>query len=174
MPQLQDFDQQLDMVRENLHPSLQYKDITSFSSRETSHNYQLFAVRVLYHLCACTLHSSIVPVFSNIPPDARISRKLTRMSADEAVRHSQALIGLATDLLGVHSDKSRCPSFTGYAMFMAVSIQFKSLGAQGLLRGDCIGSLYPAISILECLKGVWRTQEALVCYRNDPCYSLWN
>ena len=167
MSQLQDLDQQLELIRENLHPRFQYKDITSFASREASHNYKLFAVRALYHHCVCTLHSSIVPIFSNIPSDARISRKLKRMSAEETVRHSQALISLATDFLSVHSDRSRCPSFTGYAMFMAVSIQFKALGAQGLLQGDGVGRFYPAISILESMKRVWRTQEGLVRYSSD-------
>lgn len=165
MRQLQDFDQQLELIRDKFHPDFQYKDITSFSSREITHSYQLFAVQVLYRLCVCTLHSSIVPLFSGISPDARISRKLTCTSAGEAVKHSRALIGLAADLLGVHSDKSRCPSFTGYAMFMAVSIQFKSLAAQGLLRGDVIVNLYPAIAILDCLKRIWRTQESLVSNR---------
>lgn len=73
---------------------------------------------------------------------------------------------MAAEFLGVVPDKSRCPSFSAYAMFVGASIQFKSLGAQGILRSDSIGRLYPAISILESVKSIWRPLEGLVrCHR---------
>jgi hypothetical protein len=167
LSQLQELDQQLELIHDNLNPDFQYTDQSSFANREVRHSYQLFSVHALYHLCVCTVHSSIVPVFSNIPPDPRISKKLTRLSAEEAVKHSLKLCNMATDFLGIVPDKSRCPSFSAYAMFVAASIQFKSLGAQGLLRNDSIGRLYPAISILERVKRIWRPLEGLVRNRQS-------
>lgn len=173
LSQLQELDQQLELIHDNLNPDFQYIDQSSFANREVRHSYQLFSVHVLYHLCVCTLHSSIVPVFSNIPPDPRISKKLTRLSAEEAVKHSLNLCNMATEFLGIIPDKSRCPSFTAYGMFVATSIQFKSMGAQGLLRNDSIGRLYPAISILQCVKRIWRPLEGLVrgCQNPDLVFS---
>jgi hypothetical protein len=166
MSQLQELDQQLEHTHDNLNPDFQYIDQSSFANRENRYSYQLLSVHALYHLCVCTLHSSIVPVFSDIRPDPRISKKLTRMSAEEAVKHSLKLCNMATEFLGIIPDKSRCPSFSAYAMFVAASIQFKSLGAQGRLRSDNIGRLYPAISILERVKRIWRPLEGLVrCHR---------
>jgi hypothetical protein len=162
MSQLQELDQQLEQVRNNLNPEFQYVDQSSFASYDIKHSYQLFIIHIMYHTCVCTLHSSIVPLFSNIPPDPRISKKLTRLSAEEAIKHSQKLVNMATQLLGIYSDKVRCPAFSGYAMFVAASVQFKSLGAQGLLRNDSIGHLYPAISILESVRRVWLPTEYLV------------
>jgi hypothetical protein len=166
LSQLQELDQQLEYIHDNLNPDFRYVDQSSFANREIGHSYQLFSVHALYHLCACILHSSIVPVFSNIPPDPRISKKLTRMSAEGAIKHSLKLCNMATEFLGVVPDKSRCPSFSAYAMFVVASIQFKSLGAQGILWNDSIGRLYPAISILERVKSIWRPLEGLVrCHR---------
>lgn len=84
------------------------------------------------------------------------------MSAEEALKHSQTLLNMATEFLGIHPERTRCPSFSAYAMFVAASIQFKSLSAQGLLRSDSVGRLYPAISIIERVKRIWHPLEGLV------------
>lgn len=86
------------------------------------------------------------------------------MSAEEAVDHSMLLIDLAADFLTTSPDKSRLPSMIGYAMFVAATIQFKSLGAQGKLRDYSLARLYPAVSILDQLKEYWRPLRGLVSH----------
>lgn len=151
---------------DNLDSEFQYTDKASFKPQgHDNQNYQVFAINCMYHLAACSLHASIVPVFSNIPTDPHISRKMKHLSAEEAVKHSSMFVDMATSYLSIHPDKSNLASITAYVSFVCVMVQCKALGAQRKLRSKGIGHLYPAISIIERLKEIWRPLRGLVCYK---------
>jgi hypothetical protein len=172
IPTLQKLYCQLDKINEKMQPAYRYKDMWSFGSGDKTLDYQVFFLQCIYHLCACTLHSSILPVFSSSPPDPQIHKTFSRISAKQTVKHSKTLINMATAFLAIHKNRSRLPTLIGYAMFVAATIQCKSLEAQGKLESHSIDHLYPAVSILEELKKHWRTLQGFVCtYQNWCIYS---
>jgi hypothetical protein len=103
-----------------------------------------------------------VPVFSRIASDHHIPKKLSRMSAEDAVKHSLSLIEIATSFLNYSQEKSRLPSMVGYAMFVACTIRIKSLEAQGRLDNNGWVHMQPAMSILKQLKEYWSPLTLLV------------
>jgi len=165
-------DRRLEIFFENLHPDFRYLGLSSFTSLKTD-PCRLFSLHCIYHLCACVLHSSIVPIFSGTPSDPQISKKLARMSAEEAVKHSMITIDMAMAFLSICPDKSRLSGITGYALFVSSTVQFKSLSAQGKLQSQGTSRCNAAILILEQLKeywcplrGMWTSLEALFSSAN--------
>jgi hypothetical protein len=160
---LQEFlklDRRLETVFENLHADFKYSGPASFISPKLD-LYTLFSLQCLYRLCACVLHSSLVPLFSSIPSDPEISKKVVRMCAEEAVKHSVITLDMATAFLNTRPDKSRLSSMTGYAMFVSSAVQIRSLGVQGKL-GTHAGHLKAAIAILRHLNEYWAPLRGLV------------
>lgn len=154
-------DRKLENFQEKLHPILAYQGPNTFASPMID-PYRLFGLHCIAHVCACVLHSSVVPLFSNNTPNPQMSKKLVRLSAEEAVKHSGLLVEMAEAFLPACPDKSRLSAMTGYAVFVSVSIQFKALLAQGKLESHGIGHCRAAISILETLKGYWAPLQNLV------------
>jgi hypothetical protein len=160
---LQEFlklDRRLETLSENLHTDFKYSGPSSFTSPKLD-PYTLFSLQCLYRLCACALHSSLVPLFSSTPSDPEISKKLVRMCAEEAVKHSMITLDMATAFLNTRPDKSRLSSMTGYAMFVSSAVKIRSLGAQGKLRTHA-GHLKAAITILRYLNEYWSPLRGLV------------
>ncbi len=153
-------DRRLESIGEKLPLDFKYSGPSSFTSPKLD-PYTLFSLQSLYRLCACALHSSLVPLFSSTPPDPDISKKLVRMCAEEAVKHSVITLDMATSFLSIRPDKSRLSSMTGYAMFVSSAIQIRSLGAQGKLKTHA-GHIRAAISILRELNQYWTPLRALV------------
>lgn len=160
---LQEFltlDRRLETVFENLHSDFKYSGPSSFTSPKLD-PYTLFSLQCLYRLCACALHSSLVPLFSSDPSDPEISKNLVRMCAEETVKHSVITLDMATAFLSTRPDKSRLSSTTGYAMFVSSAVQIRSLTAQGKLKTHA-GYLKAAITILRQLKEYWSLLRGLV------------
>ncbi|CAK7233167.1 hypothetical protein SEUCBS140593_008512 [Sporothrix eucalyptigena] len=153
-------DRQLELVWENLHSDFRYRSPASFKTSKLG-PYNLFLLNCLHQLCSCVLHSSIVPIFSNTVYDEQISRKIIRMSAEEAVKHSMHILNMATAFLNTQPDKSRITSIVGYAMYAASSVQFKSLVAQGKLRTYGTSRFTAAVAIMEQLKEYWQPLRGL-------------
>jgi hypothetical protein len=78
------------------------------------------------------------------------------------MKHSAMLLDMATAFLSTRPDISRLPSITGFAMFVASTIHFKSLVAQRKLQTYGAGRLKAAVSILERLKEYWAYLNGLV------------
>ena len=157
-----ELDRRLEIVFENFHADLQYHQAGSFASSKVD-PYQLFSIHGLYRLCACTLHTSIVPLFSESPSTPWISKKLVRMSAEESVKHALLLLDMASSFLAIRPDISRLPSISGYAMFVACTVHFKSLVAQSRLQKYGTNRVKGAVCVLEQLKAYWATNQDLVC-----------
>jgi hypothetical protein len=159
---LQEFlrlDRRLETISENLHPDFRYSGPSSFTSPKID-PYTLFSLQSLYRLCACVLHLSFVPLFSSTPQDPEISKKLMRMCAEEAVKHSIVILDMATAFLSTRPDKSRLSSMTGFAMFVSSIVQIRSLSAQGKIKTHA-GHLKAAISILTELTQYWAPLRGL-------------
>lgn len=159
-----DLDSKLSSALDYLGPDLRYADLATFTSQRGD-NYKLFWLHGLYRLGALTLHSSLVPVFSNDPPHPHISKKLVRLSAEEVVRHSSNTLDMATAFLNTNPDLSRLASTTAYVMFVAINLHFRSLVAQRTLRTHGLGRFKAAIFIIACLKQYWATLSGLVCFQ---------
>ncbi|KAF4631962.1 hypothetical protein G7Y89_g6167 [Cudoniella acicularis] len=61
-----ELDAKLHLALEHLDPTIRYSNVAAFTSPKVN-PYLLFWWHGLYRLCACTLHSFLVPLFSNKP-----------------------------------------------------------------------------------------------------------
>ncbi|KAH7323447.1 hypothetical protein BKA65DRAFT_510823 [Rhexocercosporidium sp. MPI-PUGE-AT-0058] len=165
-----ELDQRLGIVFDNLHPDLRYQQADSFTSPKLD-PYRIFSIHSLYRLCACALHTSIVPLFSQSPSTPLVSKKLVRISAEESVRHASLMLDMASVFLTTRPDISRLPSIMGYAMFVACTVQFKSLVAQKRLQQYGTSSFRGAVCILEHLKEYWATNQELWDALKNLCAS---
>ncbi|KAF4613384.1 hypothetical protein G7Y89_g15504 [Cudoniella acicularis] len=68
---------------------------------------------------------------------------------------------MAAAFLSTKPDISRLPSTTGYSLFIALTLHFKSLIAQRKLSGSHMGRLRAALLILERLQTYWVTIQGL-------------
>jgi hypothetical protein len=84
-----------------------------------------------------------------------ISKKAVRLSAEESVKHAAVVLDMATAFMSSRPDISRLQSMVGFAMFVASTIQFKSLVAQRKLQIYGTGRFKAAIMILDRLKEYW-------------------
>lgn len=174
-------DRQLEVFHEDIASEYRYINPKSFSNAK--YPYRVWAVHCLYHLNLCALHSSVVPIFSSTPADSKLSKKLIRLCAEQAIKSSLIIADLANVFVSMQMDVTQVGkrrtssgnamltslqlnSIFGYAIFVASCIHFKSLGAQRKLRSHGIGRLYGAITILKTLKEMWYPLKPLVSYTN--------
>ncbi|CAG8958161.1 hypothetical protein HYFRA_00000512 [Hymenoscyphus fraxineus] len=155
-----ELDSKLSLALDYLGPEHRYADLATFTSQKCD-NYKLFWLHGLYRLGALTLHSSLVPVFSNDPPHPLISKKLVRLSAEEVIRHSACTLDMATAFLNTNPDLSRMASTTAYLLFVAINLHFRALVAQRTLRIHGLGRFKAAIFIIDRLQIYWTTLSGL-------------
>ena len=159
-------DRRLGKVFDDLHPHLQYVNATTFTSPKLD-KYRLFEIHILYRSTNCALNSSIVPLFANSTTNQYISKKAVRLSAEQSVKHAAIILDMATAFMSSRPDISRLQSMVGFAMFVALTIQFKSLSAQRKLQIYGTGGFKAAIVILDRLKEYWETLQILVSLPED-------
>ena len=116
----------------------------------------------MYYLCVCLLHSSLVPVFSGIPSDPNISKKFTKMSAEQVVKHSMTALEMTASFLNLDPDLSRLSAITGYILFVVSDLQFKAIVAQGKQWSQGLSCCYSALKVLQKLKGHILPLQSLV------------
>lgn len=165
---IQDLDHRLDQAHERL---LSYGTPEVPCSTSSSESYLLFSVLCLYHLCACTLTSTMVPLFSNIPSNPLVSKKMSRICAEDAIRHASELLELAAKFVVNQADAARLPSTIGFAMFVASTIHFRTLGAQNKLRSHGLDKIHPAIVMVQELKSYWRPLSGPVSIKSATMFT---
>jgi hypothetical protein len=162
---LLELDQRLEFIFRNFHSDFRYTNASSFVSPKLD-SHRLFFLHGLYHLCACVLHSSIVPLFSDGTSNNHIPQKVVRLSVRQCLKHSAIVLDMATAFVSNHLDSSRLPSILGYVIFVACAIHFKSFVAQGKPHIDIssysAAQYAAAVYILKLLKTYWVTLEGLV------------
>ncbi|KAK6366036.1 uncharacterized protein PV06_04489 [Exophiala oligosperma] len=82
----------------------------------------LLLLHIIYHQCWCSLHSSIVPLFSWSAFDDSCAYA-QQLSGQTALEHSYAVSSLLEATLASDWDAERLPSFIGYAAYAACAIQ---------------------------------------------------
>jgi len=82
-----------------------------------------------------------------------------QLSVEESVNHAASILDLATSFLENNPDASRLPSITGHAMFVAITVHFRSLVAQRKLQTQSVGRFKAAVAILASLKEYWLTHQ---------------
>lgn len=157
---LLELDRRMAKVYDSFHPHLQFVNATTFTSPKID-KYRLLTLHLLYRASNCALHSSIVPLFSNSTTNPHVSKKVVRLSAEESVKHAALILDMATAFMSSRPDISRLPSIVGFAMFVASTIQFKSLGAQRKLQTYGTSRFRAAIFILDRLKEYWDSLQGL-------------
>ena len=158
---LLELDRRMAKIYDSFHPHLQFVNATTFTSPKID-KYRLLTLHLLYRASNCALHSSIVPLFSNSTTNPHVSKKVVWLSAEESVKHAALMLDMATAFMSSRPDISRLPSIVGFAMFVASTVQFKSLGAQRKLQTYGTGRFRAAIFILDRLKEYWDSLQGLV------------
>lgn len=101
-------------------------------------------------------------MFSETTSTPLVSKKLVRISVEESVRDAALLLDMASAFLSTRPDMSRLPSITGYAMFVACTVHFKTLVAQRKLQQFGTSRFKGAVCILERLKEYWAANQGMV------------
>ncbi|QKX61162.1 uncharacterized protein TRUGW13939_08309 [Talaromyces rugulosus] len=83
---------------------------------------KLLSLHIIYHQCFCSLHSSIVPLFSWSACEGVFSYA-QQLSAQIAFEHANSVSDLLQTALNLDWDSRRMPSFIGYAAYCACAIQ---------------------------------------------------
>lgn len=83
---------------------------------------KLLLLQVIYNQCLCSLHSSIVPLFSWSHCEGVFAHE-QQLSAQTAFEHANSVSKLQHAPLELDWNARRMPSFVGYAAYSACAIQ---------------------------------------------------
>ncbi|OQU99385.1 Fungal specific transcription factor domain-containing protein [Cladophialophora immunda] len=115
----------------------------------------LLLLHVIYHQCWCSLHSSIVPLFSWSDGDDNYSYA-QQLSGQLALDHSYAVSALLETALGLDWDPRRMPSFIGYAAYCACAIQTPFLWCSNVsVKQHAVRSMLANLKTLQILGNHW-------------------
>jgi hypothetical protein len=109
------------------------------------------------------LHSSLVPHFSGLSADNRISVEAINVSARVAHKRAQAISELGDHLLALDWEFSRIAPFVGYCMYVSASINIVFLFSRNSALAVLAKSrLVSPLKVLIALKAYWSNLERLV------------
>lgn len=123
----------------------------------------VFLIHSVYHQCFCSLHSSIVPIFSWSTKVGQ-SSSARQISAQIAFEHASSTSILAERILKGSYEISRTPSFLGYACYCACAILIPFLRCTKLsLRDQVHQHVLINLRMLQQVGKFWRFIALLVC-----------
>lgn len=123
---------------------------------------KLLLLHVLYHQCLCSLHSSIVPLFSWSPSEGVFSYA-QQLSAQTAFEHANSVSRLLHAALELDWDCRRMPSFIGYAAYSACAIQTPFLWcSQPNVKQRAVSNALANLKTLQILGKHWAFLDVLV------------
>ncbi|OJJ32253.1 hypothetical protein ASPWEDRAFT_175548 [Aspergillus wentii DTO 134E9] len=115
----------------------------------------LLLLHVIYHQCLCSLHSSIVPLFSWSPCEG-VFPYAQQLSAQTAFEHANSVSALLHAASELDWDCRRMPSFIGYAAYSACATLTPFLWcSQPHVRQRAISSVLASLKILQILGKDW-------------------
>lgn len=124
---------------------------------------KLLLLHVIYHQCLCSLHSSIVPLFSWSPCEG-VFTYAQQLSAQTAFEHANSVSALLHAALELDWDCRRMPSFIGYAAYSSCAIMTPFLWcSQPDVRQRAVSSLLANLKTLQILGKYWAFLGVLVC-----------
>lgn len=163
---LEDF---YDSLPNNLRHDQRGADITL--AADSSH---IFSLNYVYHLCVSYLHSSIVPAFSNASRDPKLPRKLTRLSAEEVMRHFAMVTEMTERFLVLTTNLSKLWAMVGYGASFFGTIQLRYLATVNRLFSPELGAVEVHLKLLSGLKQFWMPLENLVKPAFYLCFFITN
>ena len=83
---------------------------------------KVMLINIAYHQSICSLHASIIPLFSGVPGGSDWSH-LRQFSAQIAFKHACAASDLITALLKTQVRANAYPGFLSYAAYCGIAIQ---------------------------------------------------
>ncbi|KAK4939289.1 hypothetical protein LTR10_020378 [Elasticomyces elasticus] len=124
----------------------------------------LLLLHVMYQQCWCSLHSSIVPLFSWSVFDDNYSYA-QQLSAQTAFEHANTVSSLLDTALKLNWDATRMPSFIGYAAYCACAIQTPFLWCLQLeVKQHAVRSVLANLKTLQVLGNHWKFLKVLGKY----------
>lgn len=123
---------------------------------------RLLLLHVMYQQCWCSLHSSIVPLFSWSVFDDNYSYA-QQLSAQTALEHANTVSSLLETALSLDWDVRRMPSFIGYAAYSACAIQTPFLWClHPDVKQRAVRSVLANLKTLQILGDLWKFLKVLV------------
>ncbi|KAK5996298.1 hypothetical protein PT974_03053 [Cladobotryum mycophilum] len=130
-------------------------DCANMTSIPVNEIQRLLLVHIIYHQCLCSLHSSIVPLFSWSPCDDAFSY-VQQLSAQTAFENANAMSALLETALTLDWDSRKMPSFIGYAAYCACAIQTPFLWCSKPEVKQCaVRSILANLKALQVLGNHW-------------------
>lgn len=149
--------------RSDMHLTLQLQPVNISSS--TSQN--LLLIHIMYHVCLCALHSSIVPLFSWSATEGA-SAYTQQLSAQTALQHANAISTYLESVQSAQYDFSRLHGFIGYAAYCASAVHLPFLWCtMSEVRNKAHANLLTNLAILREVGKYWKYVEALVSILMD-------
>lgn len=122
----------------------------------------LLLLNIIYHQCWCSLHASIVPLFS-WSASAETLAYAHQLSAQTAFEHANAISLILEAAMNVQWDAARMPSFIGFASYCACAIQIPFLWcAKQDIRQRAVRSIVANLKTLQILGSYWAFLKILV------------
>ncbi|KAH8690799.1 hypothetical protein BGW36DRAFT_440126 [Talaromyces proteolyticus] len=123
---------------------------------------RLLLIHIIYHQCLCSLHSSIVPIFSLSVNDPQ-SSQACQLSAQIAYENANIASEYFSAALDDTWDPSRIPSFVAYAAYGACSIQIPFIWCtEKRVREVAHRNVAANIRMIHHLKKYWKFAALLV------------
>lgn len=125
----------------------------------------LFSLHIIYHQCLCSLHASIVPLFSwSANTDAFQSAR--QISAQIAYEHANSISRLVQRILDGAHELSRTSSFVGYACYSSCAIQIPFLRcANASVRERAQLNVVSNFKMMNYVARFWKFTALLVWMR---------
>lgn len=122
----------------------------------------LLLLHVVYHQCLCSLHSSIVPLFSWSACEGVFSYA-QQLSAQTAFDHANSVSALLHAAENLDWDCRRMPSFIGYAAYSSCAIQTPFLWcSQPEVKQRAVCNILANLKTLQILGRHWAFLGVLV------------
>lgn len=123
---------------------------------------KLLLLHIIYHQCFCSIHSSIVPLFSWSACDGVFSYA-HQLSAQTAFEHANSVSALLQTALNLSWDSRRMPSFIGYAAYCACAIQTPFLWcSQPDVKQRAVCNILANLKTLQIVGRNWEFIKVLV------------
>ncbi|KIN00009.1 hypothetical protein OIDMADRAFT_55899 [Oidiodendron maius Zn] len=116
----------------------------------------LLLIHIVYHQCLCSLHASIIPLFSLGLSEEGFSYA-RQISAQIAFEHANSVSSLIEAMLEHSLDLSRLPSFVGYSAYCSCVIQapFISCTKAGI-RERALINVLANLRVIQQLGKFWK------------------
>jgi hypothetical protein len=119
----------------------------------------LLTLQILYHMCLCVLHSSMVPLFSWSSVDEAPSYA-RQLSAQTAFEHANSISSI---LASTPLPPSRVPGLAGYAAYAACAIQVPFLRClDPVIKRQAHANVSTNLNVLQGAGIHWKFIELLV------------